>query len=52
MYTIDSNYYQNKFTTIHDLVLNVIGSGLSLDHEILKDEVGTGGTVMDYIVAL
>jgi hypothetical protein len=50
MYTLDCEYYNDSFTTIALLVQAVIESGMDPSYEILKDGVGVGETVEDFIV--
>jgi len=49
MYSLDCNYYENNFSTIDELIRDVIQSGMDPNYEITKDGRGTGEQAIDLI---
>jgi len=49
MYGLDCNYYQKLFSTIDDLIADVIQSGMDPNYEILRNGKPTGEMVIDLI---
>ena len=48
-YSIDCEYYKNKFETLDDLVNEIQNSGMDPNYEIMKNGIGQGETVWDHI---
>ena len=49
MYGLDCNYYEKLFSTIDDLIADVIQSGMDPNYEILRNGKPTGEMVIDLI---
>jgi len=49
MYGLDCNYYEKLFSTIDDLIADVIQSWMDPNYEILRNGKPTGEMVIDLI---
>ena len=49
MYSLDCDYYQAEFKSIHELILHVMISGMDPNYEITKDGKPTGEMAADLI---
>jgi len=49
MYSLDCSYYQKSFSTLDELINDVITSGMDPNYEITKDGVGIGDQAIDLI---
>ena len=49
MYSLKCDYYQKEFNYLHELVDDVVMSGMDPDYEITKNGIGTGEMVIDLI---
>jgi len=49
MYGLDCNYYQKLFSTIDELIADVIQSGMDPNYEILRNGEPTGEMAIDLI---
>jgi len=49
MYGLDCNYYEKLFSTIDELIADVIQSGMDPNYEILRNGKPTGEMVIDLI---
>ena len=47
MYSLKCDYYSKEFGTIHELLDDVIQSGMDPNYEITRDGAGTGETAWD-----
>jgi hypothetical protein len=50
MYSIDCEFYTNKFDSLELLVKDIIISCQDPNYEILKDGIGIGEEVVDFII--
>lgn len=50
MYGLNCSYYTKEFSTIDQLVDDIISSGMDPNYEITKNGVGTGEMAADLIV--
>ena len=48
-YSLDCNYYSKEFTSIEELINDVIMSGMDPNYEITKDGKGIGEELIDLI---
>ena len=49
MYSLDCNYYEKNFSTIDELIWDVIQSGMDPNYEILRNGEPTGEQAIDLI---
>jgi hypothetical protein len=49
MYSLDCNYYEKNFSTIDELIRDVIQSGMDPNYEILRNGKPTGEMAIDLI---
>jgi hypothetical protein len=49
MYGLNCNYYEKLFSTIDELIADVIQSGMDPNYEILRDGKPTGEMAIDLI---
>jgi hypothetical protein len=49
MYSLNSPYYNKYFSTIADLVSDVLASGMDPSYEITKNGNGIGENLIDYL---
>jgi hypothetical protein len=49
MYSLDCNYYTKKFSSISELIEDVINSGMDPSYEVTKDGEGIGENAIDFI---
>ena len=49
MYSLKCDYYQKEFNYLHELVDDVLMSGMDPDYEITKNGVGINEKVIDLI---
>jgi len=49
MYSLDCSYYKKEFTTLEDLIEDVMYSGMDPNYEITKDGEGTGEKLFDFL---
>jgi hypothetical protein len=49
MYSLKCSYYTAKFSTINELISNIIESGMDPNYEITKDGVSIGEEAINYI---
>lgn len=49
MYSLDCDYYTKEFSTINELVEDVIKSGMDPNYEITRDGKKTGENVIELI---
>jgi len=49
MYSLDCVYYTKTFSTLDQLIDDVISSGMDPNYEITKDGKGTGEQAIEYI---
>lgn len=49
MYSLKCDYYQKEFNYLHELVDDVLMSGMDPDYEITKNGVGMNEKVIDLI---
>ena len=49
MYSLKFDYYQKEFNYLHELVDDVLMSGMDPDYEITKNGVGLNEKVIDLI---
>jgi hypothetical protein len=49
MYSLNCSYYEREFSTLNELVDDVVFSGMDPNYEITKNGVGTGEMVSDLI---
>ena len=49
MYGLDCNYYEKLFSTIDELIADVIQSGMDPNYEILRNGKPTGEMAIDLI---
>jgi hypothetical protein len=52
MYSLKCDYYQKEFNYLHELVDDVLMSGMDPDYEITKNGVGINEKVIDLIKVL
>ena len=50
MYSLDCSYYKKEFSSINELVNDVIQSGMDPNYEITCNGLSTGELVYDLIV--
>lgn len=49
MYSLNCEYYLREFSTMNELIDDVVFSGMDPNYEITKNGVGTGEMVSDLI---
>ena len=49
MYSLKCNYYTKEFATIHELLRDIIESGMDPNYEITRNGKPTGETAWDLI---
>ena len=49
MYSLNCDYYTREFSTIDELIDDVISSGMDPNYEITRDGVSTGELAIDLI---
>ena len=49
MYTLDCNYYTREFSTVDELIQDIISSGMDPNYEILFNGQPTGDQAIDLI---
>ena len=49
MYSLNCSYYTREFSTLNELIDDVVFSGMDPNYEITKNGVGTGEMVSDII---
>lgn len=49
MYSLKCSYYTAKFSTINELIDDIIESGMDPNYEITKDGVSIGEEAINYI---
>ncbi len=49
MYSLNCDYYTREFSTIDELINDVISSGMDPNYEITRDGVSTGELAIDLI---
>ena len=49
MYSLDCNYYERSFSSIDELIDDIISSGMDPNYEITKDGEGIGEQAIDFI---
>ena len=50
MYSLNCSYFKKEYSTINELVNDVIVSGMDPNYEITKNGVGIGEDCVDFIV--
>jgi hypothetical protein len=50
MYSLDCNYYQKEFSTLDELITDVMTSGMDPNYEITRNGKRTGEMLSDLIV--
>lgn len=50
MYSLDCDYYTREFSTIDELIQDVMVSGMDPNYEITRDGEGTGETLWSLMV--
>jgi hypothetical protein len=50
MYSLKCDYYQKEFSTINELIEDVLSSGMDPNYEITKNGKGIGEELIDFIV--
>lgn len=50
MYSLDCSYYTKEFTTIEELIEDVLSSGMDPNYEITRDGKLTGEILFDLMV--
>ena len=49
MYTLDCNYYTREFSTVDELIQDIISSGMDPNYEIMFNGQPTGEQAIDLI---
>ena len=49
MYTLDCNYYTREFSTVDELIQDIISSGMDPNYEIMYNGQPTGEQAIDLI---
>jgi len=49
MYTLDCNYYTREFSTVDELIQDIISSGMDPNYEIMFNGQPTGDQAIDLI---
>ena len=49
MYSLKCNYYTKEFPTLHELIDDVIQSGMDPNYEVTRDGRGIGEKAIDLI---
>lgn len=49
MYTLLCSYYQKEFSTIDQLIDDILATGMDPNYEIIKDGIPQGETAWDYM---
>jgi hypothetical protein len=49
MYTLDCNYYTREFSTVDELIQDIISSGMDPNYEIMYNGQPTGDQAIDLI---
>jgi len=49
MYTLDCNYYTREFSTVDELIHDIISSGMDPNYEIMFNGQPTGDQAIDLI---
>ena len=47
MYSLDCKYYDREFSTIDELIDDVVSSGMDPNYEITRNGSGTGDIIID-----
>ena len=47
MYSLDCKYYDREFSTIDELIDDVVSSGMDPNYEIRRNGSGTGDIIID-----
>jgi hypothetical protein len=50
MWTLNCSYYKKEFSTLQELIDDVMSSGMDPNYEILRDGKPTGEELWDFIV--
>ena len=50
MYSLDCDYYNKEFSTINELIKDIIETGMDPNYEVTKNNVGVGEQATDFIV--
>ena len=50
MYSLNCSYFKKEYSTINELVNDVIVSGMDPNYEITKNGVGIGEECVDFII--
>ena len=50
MYSLKCDYYDKEFPTLHELLNNIIESGMDPNYEVTKDGKGIGENAWELIV--
>jgi len=50
MYSLNCSYFKKEYSTINELVNDVIVSGMDPNYEITKNGVGIGEDCVDFII--
>ena len=49
MYSLNCDYYNREFSTLNELLNDIMESGMDPNYEVTRDGVGVGETAWDYI---
>jgi hypothetical protein len=49
MYSLKCGYYTREFTTLDELIDDIITSGMDPNHEVTRDGKGIGEKAIDFI---
>ena len=49
MYTLDCSYYTKSFSSLNELLDDILNSGMDPNYTILKNNIPTGETAWDLI---
>jgi hypothetical protein len=50
MYSLKCDYYTKEFSTLEELIDDVMASGMDPNHEVTRDGRGTGEDAIDFIM--
>jgi hypothetical protein len=50
MYSLKCDYYDKEFSSLDDLISDVISSGMDPNYEVTRDGAGIGENAIDFIV--
>ena len=50
MYSLDCDYYEKEFSTLPELIDDVLASGMDPNYEVTRNGVGIGETAFDFMV--